>query len=154
MENTTFKSLSAFIMQLVYQFEYSDFQPPITPATLKNKLAKLLSIENPFWSLLTPPQNWQEWDFIQLKSFKPWDPVHIGFLCQKRELTLIAFDELNGTRFHKEFMRHEIDLIETWLNHKHLFDGFSNVIIPTLYFANRSSNEQSFADATNALNNK
>lgn len=143
MMEVAFKSVKIYLRELISELEYADFQPQIDPSTLKAAIEKLLCRQNAYWELITS-ENWQNWIFIRLRTFKPWEPVNIGFLCGKRELTLVIFDELNGTRFHKEYLRNDIDLIDAWINHEHLFDGFCNVILAAIKFTNRPSTEDTF----------
>lgn len=141
-----FKSLENFIYNLIHEFNLQDFSPPIKTDVLQNKIKSSFSKETPFWkpSNISGKGTWESWCFLDIKTFKPWEPVSIGITCKERRITLVIFDEMFDNRLEGEHAKVEVDLTEAWRNHKILYANVLNVLSNSISYSNRGDKDEQF----------
>lgn len=143
MENKV-KSLSIFLHELIANFTYQDFQPRIQETKIKRRLEEVIGVETPFWKTATMPEDWREyWFAIEVKSFKRWEPVKIGFCINESSIRINIFDRVSGTRFNNHFYESELEFMKIWLNHDELYSFLIKPIEKAILFANRDEHQDS-----------
>ena len=133
------RSIDRFIKELVDQFKYEDFQPPIDPRLLKKKINDVICKETAYWSPLAMDPN-GTWCGVHLKSFKRWEDCMVAISVRKDFLHFNFLDELNGFESPNNST---ISLKTIWFNHESLTIFLTKHLKACLTFANREKHEES-----------
>lgn len=135
------KSLSAYVGEVVDKFAYQDFQPPINQETLKDKLQQIFSLDTPYWKPIPLPPKWQKnWFALEIKSFKDFDRINIGFSVLPQTIRLVAFYNIYGdSQFSSPFYQADIGIDEIWIDHGLFISFLTNKILNCIQLSNGKS---------------
>jgi len=112
------KSLEGYISEVVDEFNYQDFQPPIDSNILLGRLAEILSHDSPFWKPTKLPESWhQHWVALEIKSHRNWEPINIGFCIRAKSIHTEVFHQIDGSRFLGKTYEADINIDEVWMDH-------------------------------------
>ncbi len=134
------KIYEKYIFQLVSEFEYTDFKPPIDPEILKDRFKEIIDNDNVYWKKLDdnekPMKPTENSFFIEFKSFATNNPVYAQFQFTSKEIHIRIFSDLQDTGSYSVTDRREIKLFYVWLKHKDLYDNLAAILETEVRLAN------------------
>lgn len=124
MHSDGFKSIEAFIQDLVRKFEYEDFIPG---KDYSKRFQKIINKENYYWRPIKHEYQWPNTFFIELKSLEKVHK-HIRFKLRKNSISINIFEtstyDPGEIRFPED---KEVYIHDVWLNHSVLYEALIEV---------------------------
>jgi hypothetical protein len=119
------KSIQRYIEECISQFEYNDFSPPIDNGRLLSKFAEILYKENAYWEKYNVENEWQDYLFIQFKSFENYSRKILGLCIVNNEIIFVPMDSFPPIETKNKTT---IRLLDIWLDHDKLVQKFLAIV--------------------------